>query len=285
MIFAVNNPKSKQSQGQQKDRKGKKLRTQPKGLCVQGNSKRPISVYIATTVDCNEASSDAHTEEYIPLGIATPTPTSTSAFPTQCSQPSLQPPNVNIQIDVEASPLDSQQGTHRDCDMGDTPAMTRGQERVVALAQEVHEEEPSNATPEPTAEAKHDTTRPKIKDAKKASNEIITDSRVLAGVMTELEMLVPEAHTSLKRVKTIAVKTTTNALFVETTLPGKSKSATPILLPDSYESEEHQEKSVAPAIGSVIRELDVEVPMRDVQEASYAGKGKAIWRKGREDQE
>jgi len=38
-----------------------------------------------------------------------------------------------------------------------------------------------------------------------ANNEIITNSRVLAGVMTELEKSVPEAHASLKRVRTIAV--------------------------------------------------------------------------------
>ena len=77
-----------------------------------------------------------------------------------------------------------------------------------------------------------------LEDAKKASNEIITNTRVLAGVITELEKLVPEAHASLKRVRTIAVQTTTDALFAETTLPGKSKSTKPVLSPDPYESED-----------------------------------------------
>ncbi|KAJ8422464.1 hypothetical protein Cgig2_009772 [Carnegiea gigantea] len=133
-------------------------------------------------------------------------------------------------------------------------------------AQAVHEGEPSNATPEPVAEAKHDTVRSKIKalleDAKKASNEIITNTRVLVGVTMELEKLVPKAHTSLTKVRTIAVQTTTDALFAETTVK-------------EYQTE-HQEESVAPATRIVIRELDVDVPLRDVQEASYVGKGKVI---------
>ncbi|KAJ8423611.1 hypothetical protein Cgig2_011959 [Carnegiea gigantea] len=108
-------------------------------------------------------------------------------------------------------------------------------------AQAVHKEEPSNATPEPAAESEYDTVRSKIKalleDAKKMSNEIITNTRVLAGVIMELEKLAPEAHASLKRVRTIAVQTTTNALFAETTLPRKSKSTKPVLSPDPYESE------------------------------------------------
>ncbi|KAJ8444803.1 hypothetical protein Cgig2_014992 [Carnegiea gigantea] len=107
-------------------------------------------------------------------------------------------------------------------------------------AQKVYEEEPSNATPEPAAEAEHDIKRSKIKallkDAKKASNEIITNSRALAGVMTELEKLVPEAHASLKKIRMIAMQTTTEALFTETTLQGKLKSTTPVLSPDSCES-------------------------------------------------
>jgi len=75
-----------------------------------------------------------------------------------------------------------------------------------------------------------------LKDAKKASNGIIINSRVLAGVMMELEKLVPEAHVSLRRVRTIVVQTKTNALFAEITLSGKSRSTTPVLSPDSYES-------------------------------------------------
>ncbi|KAJ8442009.1 hypothetical protein Cgig2_033773 [Carnegiea gigantea] len=113
--------------------------------------------------------------------------------------------------------------------------------KVPNEGQEVHEERTSSATPEPTAEAEHDTVQSKIKafleDAKKASNEIITNSRVLAWVMTELEDLVPEAHASLKRVSMIVVQTITNALFAETTLPGKSKSTTPILSSNSCDSE------------------------------------------------
>ncbi|KAJ8421176.1 hypothetical protein Cgig2_007698 [Carnegiea gigantea] len=198
-------------------------------------------------------------------------------------------------------------------------------------AQAVHEEEPSNATPEPAVEAEHDTIRSKIKalleDAKKASNEIITNTRVLVGVTTKFEKLVPEAHASLKGVRTIAVQTTTDGLFAETTLPEKPKSTKPVLSADPYESEvllaveaiekqfltaqkskhhfpqftppsfslglsqeenkpiatqfficeaEHQEESVAPTTGVVFRELDVDVPLQDVQEASYVGKGKAI---------
>ena len=60
----------------------------------------------------------------------------------------------------------------------------------------------------------------------------------MAGVITELEKLVPEAHASLKRVRTIAVQTTTDALFAETTLPRKSKSTKLVLSPDPYESED-----------------------------------------------
>ncbi|KAJ8423195.1 LOW QUALITY PROTEIN: hypothetical protein Cgig2_019237 [Carnegiea gigantea] len=104
-------------------------------------------------------------------------------------------------------------------------------------AQAVHEEELSNATPEPAAEAEHDTVRPKIKalleDAKKVSNEIITNTRVLEGVITELE----NTYFS-KKIRTIAVQTTTNALLAETTSPGKSKSTKPVLSLDSYESED-----------------------------------------------
>ncbi|KAJ8422555.1 hypothetical protein Cgig2_033478 [Carnegiea gigantea] len=100
-------------------------------------------------------------------------------------------------------------------------------------AHAVHEEEPSNATPELVAEAEHDTVWSKIKallkDAKKASNEINTNTRVLAGVITKLEKLVPEAHASLKRVRTIAVQIITDALFAEAILPGKSKSTKPVL--------------------------------------------------------
>ncbi|KAJ8422272.1 hypothetical protein Cgig2_014418 [Carnegiea gigantea] len=102
-------------------------------------------------------------------------------------------------------------------------------------AQAVHDEEPSNATPEPVTEAEHDTVWSKIKallgDAKKVSNEIITNTCVLAWVITELEKLAPKAHALLKR-------TTTDALFAETTLPGKSKSTKPVLSPDPYESED-----------------------------------------------
>ncbi|KAJ8420619.1 LOW QUALITY PROTEIN: hypothetical protein Cgig2_000437 [Carnegiea gigantea] len=462
---------------------GKKLRAQAKRLCIQVTSKRPISIYIATaTGESNEASSDAHTEEYIPLETATPTPTPTSTFPGQCSQPSLQPSIVHSQMDLEAALLDGEQGTLRSHDMGDTQPMTE-EEGVVALgsnsmdvhttklrnkpkakkskpkefnnrmspkglrqlieklndkqkeaikeigcvrnfdtcscslplthgrfrvtehdvymtlalpkgpfelcyldrvvfkvrtvkrqfptlrgwtndkvksreeqefqvgfgngaledsldetersaeAQVVHEEEPSNATPE-AAEAEHHTVRSKMKalleDAKKASNEIITNTRVLAGVITKLEKLVPEAHASLKRVRTIAVQTTTAALFAETTLPGKSKITKPVLSPDPYESEDfllavdviekqfltsqkskhhfpqftppsfslglsqakneptathlfrheakHEEETeeTAPATGVVIREVDVDVPLRNVQETSYVGKGEAI---------
>ncbi|KAJ8441396.1 hypothetical protein Cgig2_009104 [Carnegiea gigantea] len=169
-----------------------------------------------------------------------------------------------------------------------------------------------------------------LEDAKKASNEIITNTRVLAGVITELEKLVPEAHASLKRVRTIAVETTTIALFAETTLPGKSKITKLVLSPDPYGSEDfllavdaiekqfltsqkskhhfplftppsfsldlsqaenkptathlfiheaqHEEETeeTAPATGVVIRELDVDVPLRNVQETSYVGKGEAI---------
>ncbi|KAJ8423235.1 hypothetical protein Cgig2_013487 [Carnegiea gigantea] len=194
-------------------------------------------------------------------------------------------------------------------------------------------QEPSNATPEAT-EAEHHTVRSKIKalleDAKKVSNEIITNTRVLAGVITELEKLVPEAHASLKRVRTIAVQTITATLFVETTLLGKSKITKPVFSPDPYESEDfllaidaiekqfltsqkskhhfpqftpqsfnlglsqadneptathlfmheaqHEEETeeTAPATGVVIRELDVNVPLRNVQETSYVGKGEPI---------
>jgi len=129
MIFVVNNLEVSGLKGQQKDRKGKKLRAQLKRLCIQGNSKRLTSMYIATVAGSNEASSDAHIEDYVPLWAATPIPMLTLTFPTQCSQPSLQPPNVHTQVDVEygreAASLDGQQGTYRDGDIGDTPQMTQ----------------------------------------------------------------------------------------------------------------------------------------------------------------
>ncbi|KAJ8423982.1 hypothetical protein Cgig2_030083 [Carnegiea gigantea] len=137
-------------------------------------------------------------------------------------------------------------------------------------AQVVHEEEPSNPTPEAAVEAEHETIRSKMKDAKKASNEIITNTRVLAGVITELETLVPEAHASLKRVRIIVAQTTTAALFAETTLPGSlglsqaenEPTATHLFIHEAQHEEETQE--TAPATGVVIRELDVNVPLRDV---------------------
>ncbi|KAJ8419830.1 hypothetical protein Cgig2_019353 [Carnegiea gigantea] len=272
-------------------------------------------------------------EEYIPLETATPTPTPTSTFPGQCSQPSLQPSIVHSQIDLEAAPLDGEQGTLRSHDMGDTQPMTE-EERVVALGSNsmgVHTTQLRNKPktkkskpkefnnrmspkglrqlieklndkqkeavkeigfggflhfqldmileklavwlvrnfdtcscsvplthgrfrvtehdvyitlalpkgPFEVTEAKSETNSstefktllkrwkeqwpdrdsvPKseemvdmicsqalLEDAKKASNEIITNTHVLAGVITELEKLVPEAHASLKRVRTIAV--------------------------------------------------------------------------------
>ncbi|KAJ8435286.1 hypothetical protein Cgig2_030041 [Carnegiea gigantea] len=330
---------------------GKKLLTQPKRLCFQGNSNRPTSVCIATTTgESSEASSDAHTEEYIPLEKATPTPTPTSTFPGQCSQPGLQPLNLcyldRVVFKVRAfkrqfptlrgwtnDKMKSREEQEFEVGFGKSALEDRLEETEIPdEAQAVYEEEPSNATPEPAAEVEHDTVRSKIKalleDAKKVSNEIITNTRVLARMIMELEKLVPEAHASLKRVRTIAVQTTTDPLFAETTLPGKSKSTKPVLSPDPYESEdfllaveaiekqfliaqksehhfpqftlpsfslslsqeeneptatqlfirevEHQEESVVPATGVVIRELDVDVPLRDVQEASYVGKGKAI---------
>ncbi|KAJ8445868.1 hypothetical protein Cgig2_000180 [Carnegiea gigantea] len=185
-----------------------------------------------------------------------------------------------------------------------------------AEAQVVHEEEPSNVTPEAAAEAKHDTVRLKMKalleDAKKASNEIITNTRVLAGVITELEKLVPEAHASLKR-RQRKSKITKSVLslnpyesedfllaveaiekqfltaqkskhhFPQFTLPSFSlglsqaenePTATHLFIHEAQHEEETKE--TAPATGVVIRELDVDVPLRDVQEASYVGKGKAI---------
>lgn len=67
-------------------------------------------MYIATTAESDEGSVDRHTDEYTPLGTATPTPTTTSPFPTQCSQPAVQPPNICTYVHEgdgkEAAPLD-----------------------------------------------------------------------------------------------------------------------------------------------------------------------------------
>jgi len=49
-----------------------------------------------------------------------------------------------------------------------------------------------------------------LEDRKKASNEVITNSHVLVGVMMELEKLFLEAHTLLKRVTTMAVQMTSD---------------------------------------------------------------------------
>jgi len=65
--FYSDQSKPKRSWGAQTERKGNKLRTQPKRLCVQANSKEPISLFVANTPDSNDRCSDAHTEEHIPL--------------------------------------------------------------------------------------------------------------------------------------------------------------------------------------------------------------------------
>ncbi|KAJ8426677.1 hypothetical protein Cgig2_011597 [Carnegiea gigantea] len=321
--------------------------------------KRPTSVYIATTTgEPNEASSDAHTEDYIPLETATPAPTPTSTFPDQCSQPSLQPPNLieklndkekeavkeigfggflSLQVDMiprksvvwlrisehdvymtlaptkgplEVTKAKSETNSSTQVDRGeefkrnfivfamstcingnqrgelcylyrvvfkvrtfkrqfptlrgwtnDKMKSKEEQEFEVSFsngvlkdrldetkmpdeAQAIHEEEPSNVTPKPAAEAEHDTVRSKVKalleDAKKVSNETITNTRVWHGLGLSREENEP--------------------------------TATQIFIREA----EHQEKSVAPATRVVIRELDVDVPLRDVQEASHVGIGKAI---------
>ncbi|KAJ8427847.1 LOW QUALITY PROTEIN: hypothetical protein Cgig2_008291 [Carnegiea gigantea] len=380
--FCSEQSRPKRSQGEQKGRKEYELRSQPKRLCVQANSKGTISMYIGNTSNSNEGLSDAHTEEFIPLQIATLTLTSSSIFPTQC-----------VEDGTQAAPLDSQANrAYKDVDMGDTPPMTEEQKggqgcnynpidkqtnerklrqknstiechprveqkevvkeigfggflnllvdmitgklalwlvwsfdtcscslplahnrlrvtehdvyMILALpkgplktiedqfptlggwtndkiksreeeefevgfgksalddrldetkvpdeAQEVHEEELSNATPNPLLNLNmklhnqrlsciHYLT-PKIisfdqalLEDGKVSNEIITNSRALAGVMTELEKLLPNSHALLKRARTTAIQTTSDALFAHITLLGNSKSTTPVLSPDSYE--------------------------------------------------
>ena len=67
-------------------------------------------------------------------------------------------------------------------------------------------------------------------------NEIITSSHVLAGVMTELEKLLPEAYATLKTIRTIASQTTSDSLIAHTSLSTKSKGTTPVRSPDSCES-------------------------------------------------
>ena len=59
--FCSEQSRPERSQGEQKERKGYKLPSQPKRLCVQANSKGLISMYIANTFDSNEGLSYAIT--------------------------------------------------------------------------------------------------------------------------------------------------------------------------------------------------------------------------------
>ncbi|KAJ8438218.1 hypothetical protein Cgig2_011580 [Carnegiea gigantea] len=71
-------------------------------------------------------------------------------------------------------------------------------------------------------------------DGKVATDLIITNSHLLVEVMTKLEELFPSAHIPLKGVRKVAAESMSNALIRDT--HKKSKSKTPVLLQDSYES-------------------------------------------------
>ncbi|KAJ8430652.1 hypothetical protein Cgig2_000643 [Carnegiea gigantea] len=71
-------------------------------------------------------------------------------------------------------------------------------------------------------------------DGKAAADSIITNSRLLTEVIIELEEFIPRARTPLKRVRKVAAESMSDALISDRT--NKSRSRSPVLSQDSYES-------------------------------------------------
>ncbi|KAJ8429605.1 hypothetical protein Cgig2_008835 [Carnegiea gigantea] len=74
-----------------------------------------------------------------------------------------------------------------------------------------------------------------FRDGRPTTDLIITGSRWLEKIITELEELIPRACSLLKRVRKVAVESVSDVLIRDT--PKRSKSRTPVLSQDSYESE------------------------------------------------
>ncbi|KAJ8439650.1 hypothetical protein Cgig2_021662 [Carnegiea gigantea] len=74
-----------------------------------------------------------------------------------------------------------------------------------------------------------------FRDGRAATDLIITSSRRLAKVITELQELIPGARSPLKRVRKVATESVSDALIRDT--PKRSKSRMPVIWQDSYESE------------------------------------------------
>ncbi|KAJ8424153.1 hypothetical protein Cgig2_001615 [Carnegiea gigantea] len=74
-----------------------------------------------------------------------------------------------------------------------------------------------------------------FRDGRAAADLIITNIRLLAEVITELEDLIPGARIPLKRVRNVATESMNDALTRDR--PKTWKSRTPVLSQDSYESE------------------------------------------------
>ncbi|KAJ8424087.1 hypothetical protein Cgig2_012695 [Carnegiea gigantea] len=94
--------------------------------------------------------------------------------------------------------------------------------------EEVNQEECCSKNDEDDTKAKDETGLSKLKAA---MDLIITNSGLLAEVITELKEFIPGAHTPLKRVRKVAVESTSDALIDDKTNKSNSRSS------GSYESE------------------------------------------------
>ncbi|KAJ8424912.1 hypothetical protein Cgig2_012849 [Carnegiea gigantea] len=107
---------------------------------------------------------------------------------------------------------------------------------VIDKEAEVNEEGHRNISVEAEVKVKDRTAVSKgkalFRDDKVATNKIIINNRLLAKDMIEFEELLPRACTLVKRLRKVAVESTTNAPIRDTAK--KSKSRTLVLLPNSY---------------------------------------------------
>ncbi|KAJ8421086.1 LOW QUALITY PROTEIN: hypothetical protein Cgig2_010320 [Carnegiea gigantea] len=105
--------------------------------------------------------------------------------------------------------------------------------------EQVNEKEHHSKGVEDEGKAEDQTRISKVKalfrDGRTVIDLIITSSRWLAEVIIKLEELIPGARSSLKSIRKIAAESVSDALIRDT--PKRSKSRTPVLLQDSYESE------------------------------------------------
>ena len=72
-----------------------------------------------------------------------------------------------------------------------------------------------------------------FQEGRAVANLIISNSRRLAKIMTELEDLIPGAHNLAKRKRNVAAESVSDALISDR--PKMSKSITPILSQDLFE--------------------------------------------------